>query len=308
MPDPVPAAPYANPNPYPANPPYDPRSQGAYNPSVPPPPQQAPPPAANANPYYQPPAQREAGNGGHVSSPALFAPQAKAPPSRHMYNFTDEEGALTEHVYNTIEEPKLMRHQTGHLVPPSPATTEFSDASTVTPGPSNSRHNNGNHEHDEHNNGNGNRVAFAPLSPESTRTILDQHRRRSRRNSDPSANRPTNLTRHRRRHRNSSRSPSPDAASDDTSIDEALPDRFDAEGRPLQPGADGYPFPRMLPFATSFSLGGDSRRQPEMIEQVERLAHNFEDVLEGRQSWRGLLRGFLEDAAGQVKETRRARR
>jgi hypothetical protein len=45
-----------------------------------------------------------------------------------------------------------------------------------------------------------------------------------------------------------------------------------------------------------------------MIEQVERLAHNFEDVLEGRQSWRGLLRGFLEDAAGQVKETRRARR
>lgn len=29
--------------------------------------------------------------------------------------------------------------------------------------------------------------------------------------------------------------------------------------------------------------------------------HDFEDVLEGRQSWKSLLRGFFEEAAGDSR-------
>lgn len=55
---------------------------------------------------------------------------------------------------------------------------------------------------------------------------------------------------------------------------EVLPDRFDREGRPL-PGS-GHP----------------------ETEMVERIVHDFEDVLDGRQSWKGLLRGFFEESEG----------
>jgi hypothetical protein len=117
-------------------------------------------------------------------------------------------------------------------------------------------------------------VTFAPLSPESTRHL---EKTRRRRNSDPSSDRPNIPSKHRRRHRNASRSPSPAASSEDV---EVLPDRFDKDGRPLD--GDGYPFPR----------------QPEM---VERIVHDFGDVLEGRQSWMSLLRGFFEEAAGDSR-------
>jgi hypothetical protein len=38
---------------------------------------------------------------------------------------------------------------------------------------------------------------------------------------------------------------------------------------------------------------------------VERIVHDFEDVIEGRQSWRSLLRGFFEEAAGGGGSQRR---
>lgn len=58
---------------------------------------------------------------------------------------------------------------------------------------------------------------------------------------------------------------------------EVLPDRFDKDGRPLD--VDGHV-------------------KPKETEMVERIVHDFEDVMEGRQSWRSLLRGFFEEAGG----------
>jgi hypothetical protein len=113
-------------------------------------------------------------------------------------------------------------------------------------------------------------VTFAPLSPSSTRTLAIS---RTRRNSDPSSDRPNKPQRHRRRHRNPSRSPSP-TCSDEV---EVLPDRFDKDGRPLD--ANGHAIPKET-------------------EMVERIVHDFEDVIEGRQTWRSLLRGFFEEAGG----------
>lgn len=57
---------------------------------------------------------------------------------------------------------------------------------------------------------------------------------------------------------------------------EVLPDRFDREGRPL----NGH---------------GHSNSETEM---VERIVHDFEDVLDGRQSWKSLLRGLFEEPEG----------
>jgi hypothetical protein len=54
---------------------------------------------------------------------------------------------------------------------------------------------------------------------------------------------------------------------------EELPPRFDKDGRPLGRGSD---------------------ESPE-IEMVERIVNDFEDVLEGRQTWRSLLRSFWEE-------------
>jgi hypothetical protein len=58
---------------------------------------------------------------------------------------------------------------------------------------------------------------------------------------------------------------------------EVLPDRFDKDGRPLD--ANGHAIPKET-------------------EMVERIVHDFEDVIEGRQTWRSLLRGFFEEAGG----------
>jgi len=113
-------------------------------------------------------------------------------------------------------------------------------------------------------------VTFAPLSPSSTRTLAISQNRRG---SDPSSDRPNIPRRHRRRHRNPSRSPSP-TSSDEV---ELLPDRFDKDGRLLD--ANGH-------------------AKPKETEIVERIVHDFENVIEGKQSWRSLLRGFFEEAGG----------
>ncbi|RDW91095.1 hypothetical protein BP5796_02260 [Coleophoma crateriformis] len=115
------------------------------------------------------------------------------------------------------------------------------------------------------------------ISPERSEHHRHHHRRRRRRSSDPSSNRPHTPSKHRRRHRNASRSPSPDRSSDDT---EVLPDRFDRDGRPLHDRGFGG------------SSGGGN-------EMVERLVIGFGDVIEGRSSWKDLLRGVLdEDGSG----------
>lgn len=119
-------------------------------------------------------------------------------------------------------------------------------------------------------------VTFAPLSPSSTRILAIS---RTRRNSDPSSDRPNIPHQHRRRHRNPSRSPSP-PSSDEV---EVLPDRFDKDGHPLD--AKGHV-------------------KPKETEMVERIVHVFEDAVEGRQSWRSLLRGFFEEAGGGGSQRR----
>jgi len=55
---------------------------------------------------------------------------------------------------------------------------------------------------------------------------------------------------------------------------EVLPDRFDKYGRPID----------------------ETRGGPEQ-EIVERLAHQFTDVLDGRASWKDLVKVFLDDGA-----------
>ncbi|KAH8676734.1 hypothetical protein BGZ60DRAFT_264545 [Tricladium varicosporioides] len=101
-----------------------------------------------------------------------------------------------------------------------------------------------------------------------------RHRRR-RRNSDPSSDRPSRPTHHRRRRRNSSRSPSPTSDSDETVV---LPDRFDRDGRLIE-------------------RGHSSRKTPES-EMVERVVHSFGDVVEGRKTWKDMLKELVESSQG----------
>jgi len=112
-------------------------------------------------------------------------------------------------------------------------------------------------------------------SPEESRDKRKRHkhRRRRRRNSDPSSDRPNQPSKQRRRERHASRSPSPES-SDEV---EVLPDRFDRDGRPLD---------------RSRGAGGGQK------EMVERIVHDFGDVVDGRKSWRDLLSGFMSEAAG----------
>jgi hypothetical protein len=113
------------------------------------------------------------------------------------------------------------------------------------------------------------------------------HRRRRRRNSDPSSDRPNQSSKHRRRHKNPSGSLS--SASEDEI--EVLPDRFDEDGRPL----DRY--------GNSFSRSrsnGDGGRGDKPTEMVERLASDFGDVMEGRKTWKDLLAGLLSEHAGAL--------
>ena len=97
-----------------------------------------------------------------------------------------------------------------------------------------------------------------------------KRRRRRRRNSDPSSDRPNVPSKHRRRNKNLSRSPSP-ASSNEV---EELPPRFDKHGTPL----DG-------------SRGAGGGGQGEM---VEKLVHDFGDVVDGRKSWKDLLGGLMD--------------
>jgi hypothetical protein len=96
-----------------------------------------------------------------------------------------------------------------------------------------------------------------------------KRRRRRRRNSDPSSDRPNQPSKHRRRNKNASRSPSPAPSSD---IEE-LPPRFDKQGRPL----DG----------TRSAGGGQG-------EMVEKIMHDFGDVVDGRKSWKDMLGGLMQ--------------
>lgn len=116
-------------------------------------------------------------------------------------------------------------------------------------------------------------VAFAPLSPTSSRRLAKTRRRRL---SDPSSDRPNVPSEHRRRNQRGSRSPSPDV--------EVLPDRFDANGRPL----DGAPYDKEY-------------------EMVERVVRDFEDALDGRSSWKTLLRGIFVPPVDYSSSARRGR-
>jgi hypothetical protein len=120
-----------------------------------------------------------------------------------------------------------------------------------------------------------------PSSPERERSHHRHHhrssddeetghkrRRHRRRNSDPSSDRPNQPSKHRRRNKNASRSSSP--ASSDV---EDLPPRFDRHGRPLDETRGGG--------------GGQG-------EMVEKIMHDFGDVVDGRKTWKDLLVGLME--------------
>ena len=110
-------------------------------------------------------------------------------------------------------------------------------------------------------------------------------RRRERRNSDPSSDRPNQPSKHRRRSRNASRSPSP--ASDNEV--EILPDRFDADGRPLDRYGNRFAQGRGL------NLGGAGGKGNS--EMVERIVREVGDVVDGKKTWKDLLRGFVDEAS-----------
>jgi hypothetical protein len=153
-------------------------------------------------------------------------------------------------------------------------------------------------------------VVFAPLSPTSSRRLsrIHQHQqdnlsrsstappestvpppledsdsdepqprphrgRHQRRNSDPGySDRLTRSTRDRR-HRDVS-----PGGSDDT---ELLPDRFDDQGRPLGRSRGG-----------GLGSGGGQN------EMVERLVQDFTGVLDGKKTWKDMLKGFAAAAGG----------
>jgi hypothetical protein len=109
---------------------------------------------------------------------------------------------------------------------------------------------------------------------ESYREPQHHHHRRRRRNSDPGSSDPlTDSIRDRRQH--AARTASP-IASDDT---ESLPDRFDSHNRRIDHNGDGG------------ASGGPN-------EMVERLVSDFTGVLDGRKSWKDMLRGLAESSQG----------
>lgn len=131
----------------------------------------------------------------------------------------------------------------------------------------------------------------SPSSPDTSKRQRHHHQRRHRRNSDPSSDRPGRSSKHRTR----TRDPSPNS-SDEV---EELPARFDPDGQPLGKG--------------SSREGGGGTQHEEM---VERLAKDFTDVVDGRKSWKDLLRGLVEhtgaaealgSGSGGERERRRRR-
>ncbi len=181
-----------------------------------------------------------------------------------------------------------------------------------------------------------NRVTFIPLSPRSSVT-LRRHRQeqeaaksgnedntsdsederpscRDRKGKAPDMDldrdvNPMDMNVSRRRNRSSSQGGSQD--SDEEEVIEVLPDRFDAQGRPL----DG--FGRRSQGWTS-RRGGFEYRSPRGpgvpsmrgewgvagtdSEAVERIVRNVTGVLEGRASWLGLLGGLLSGSLLQGPE------
>lgn len=187
-------------------------------------------------------------------------------------------------------------------------------------------------------------MAFAPLSPTSTRRLDKIHkdaesnpdtihnhvhvnpepeleplqrqtshkrRRRTRRNSDPSSDRPHTSSKHqRRRHRSRSpkasrsRDASPPPNSSDSSDVEILPDRFDQDGRPLDRFGNR--------FAGSSSSGGglrdligDRGGGGRQSEMVEKIVRDVGDVVEGKKTWKDLLIGVVSAAQGSEESFER---
>lgn len=103
--------------------------------------------------------------------------------------------------------------------------------------------------------------------------------------------------------------PSDDENSDEDEEDviELLPDRFDAQGRPLdssstpRAGAGGHWHTRRGDFAyrsprggaDGFNMHGQWGISGTDAEAVERIVRNVTGVLEGRGSWMGLIGGLL---------------
>lgn len=129
-------------------------------------------------------------------------------------------------------------------------------------------------------------------------------RPRRRRDSDPSSNRPL-VSRRRPRDAKSATSDDDD---DDEEVIEMLPDRFDAQGRPLDGSASTplssrggpqwhsrrgdfeYRSPRG---ASGTNMRGEWGIAGTDAEAVERIVKNVTGVLEGRGSWMGLISGIL---------------
>lgn len=160
-------------------------------------------------------------------------------------------------------------------------------------------------------------VVFVPLSPKSSATLRRHHEEqeakseisenngnknssRRRRNSDPSSDR--SLTSGHRAH---DKDASSDLETDDEEAIEMLPDRFDAEGRPLdgsspvrgrgpawhsRRGDFEYRSPRG---ANGVNMRGEWGVSGTDAEVVERIVRNVTGVLEGRGSWLGLVSGIL---------------
>ncbi|KAL2178148.1 uncharacterized protein P884DRAFT_198993 [Thermothelomyces heterothallicus CBS 202.75] len=164
-------------------------------------------------------------------------------------------------------------------------------------------------------------VIFVPLSPKSSATLRRHHEEqgaksdavdissesddnrissRRGRNSDPSSGRP--LTPGRRVY---GKGASSEPETDDEEAIEMLPDRFDAEGRPLdgsspirgrgsawhsRRGDFEYRSPRG---ANGMSMRGEWGVAGTDAEAVERIVRNVTGVLEGRGSWLGLISGIL---------------
>lgn len=146
---------------------------------------------------------------------------------------------------------------------------------------------------------------------------------RSRRLSDPSSDR-------RRRPRRTARSYTPDSDEDEEEdVIEVLPDRFDAQGRPLdgrsrsvvpgrlhsRRGEFEYRPPR--PGGGGLNVRGQWGVAGTDERQVERIVRKVTGVVEGRESVLGLLGGLLsgklleddsgEESSGRTKGKRRRR-
>jgi len=45
-------------------------------------------------------------------------------------------------------------------------------------------------------------------------------------------------------------------------------------------------------------MSGGNGSGGSQTEMVEKLAHDFGDVMDGKKSWKDMLRGFIEEAGG----------